>query len=125
MRARATVHPRKMTRLEEKYARHLQDRLNAHEIEWYLYEAWKFRLADDTFYTPDFIIVTNDLRIEAHEVKALWHTGKPGWKDDARVKIKVAAEMHPIRFIAATLMRDGNWEFEEFLKDREEQVATV
>lgn len=124
MRARATMHLRQMNRLEEKYARHLQDRLITGEIRWYLYEAWKFRLADNTTYTPDFIVVDNALRIEAHEVKAQWSTGKAGWKDDSRAKIKIAAEMHPVRFIAATFVRDGNWEFEEFLSDREEPVPS-
>lgn len=111
-----------MNRVEEKYSYHLQDRLLAGEIRWWMYEAWKMRLADNTYYTPDFIVIDNALFIEAHEVKSEWSTGKPGWQEDARVKIKVAAEMYPIRFLAATLMRDGSWQFEEFLKDREESA---
>lgn len=112
--ALATMHRREMNHTEEKYSRHLQDRLMVGEIRWWGYETWKFRLADKTWYTPDFIVVTNDLKIEAHEVKALWNTGKPGWQEDARVKIKAAAEIHPVKFIAVTLTRDGSWEVEEF-----------
>jgi hypothetical protein len=117
--AMATMHRREMNRTEEAYSRYLQDRLMAGEIRWWAYEAWKFRLADNTHYTPDFIVVGNDLRIEAHEVKAQWSTGKPGWMEDARIKIKVAAEMHPVRFIAVSRGRDGNWEFEDFGKAHE------
>lgn len=109
----ATMHRREMNRTEAEYAEHLRERLLVNEIRWWAFEAWKFRLADKTYYTPDFIVVLNDLRIEAHEVKALWGTGKPGWHEDARVKIKVAAEQHPVHFVAVTKTRDG-WEFEHF-----------
>jgi hypothetical protein len=105
---------REMNRNEDKYSRYLQQRLWAGEILWWGYECWKLRLADNTFYTPDFIVVTRELRIEAHEVKALWSTGKAGWHEDARVKIKCAAEMYPIKFIAVNAGRDGSWEVEEF-----------
>ena len=41
----------------------------------------------------------------------------------ARVKIKVAAEEHPVRFIAVTLMPDQQWHIEQFQKDTEETPA--
>jgi very-short-patch-repair endonuclease len=123
IRATATMHRREMNHTEEKYSRHLQDRLLCGEIRWWAFECWKLRLADNTFYTPDFIVVDNALRIEAHEVKHWWrNAGRTGWEEDARVKIKVAADMHPIRFVAATLMEDQSWSFEEFQKDREEPL---
>lgn len=120
IRAIATLHHHEMNPTERAYSRYLDQRMYVGEIRWWAYEAWKFRLADNTTYTPDFIVVGNDLRIEAHEVKAEWRNGKPGWQDDARVKIKVAAEQHPVRFVAVTHGRDGGWRFEEFLKDQEE-----
>jgi hypothetical protein len=111
----ATMHVREMNGAERAYSQHLRDRLLVGEIRWWAYECWKFRLADNTYYTPDFIVVTNDLRIEAHEVKAYWKTaGKVGWTDDARVKIKVAAEHNPVRFVAVTLMPDQQWHVEHF-----------
>ena len=119
----ATMHRREMNRTEAKYAKQLRERLLVGEIRWWEYECWKFRLADNTYYTPDFIVVDNALRIEAHEVKSEWSTGKPGWTDDARVKIKVASEMHPVRFVASTLMKDGSWAVENFGLDREEPVV--
>lgn len=114
LRAIATLHERPMNRVEQAYANWLRERQLVGEIRWYFFEAMKLRLADNTFYTPDFLVVARDLGLEAHEVKSIWSTGKPGWHEDARVKIKVAAEMFPLRFIAATLMRDGSWQFEEF-----------
>jgi hypothetical protein len=103
-----------MNHTEERYSRLLRDRMLVGEILWWAFECWKFRLADRTWYTPDFIVVLNDLHIEAHEVKSEWSTGKPGWEEDARVKVKTCAEIFPIKFIAATWMKDGHWEFEEF-----------
>ena len=44
--------------------------------------------------------------VEIHEVKGFW-------MDDARVKIKVASEMFPFRFVAVT-RKAGRWEAEEF-----------
>jgi hypothetical protein len=103
-----------MNRVEQQYEQHLRERQLVGEIRWYWFEALKLRLADNTYYTPDFIVVGNDLALEAHEVKAEWSTGKPGWHEDARVKIKVAAEIFPMRFIGVCRMRDGSWQFEEF-----------
>jgi hypothetical protein len=109
-----------MNRAEQQYEQHLRDRFMVGEIRWYLYEPLKLRLADNTFYTPDFVVVANDMSLEAHEVKTEWSTGKPGWQEDARAKIKVAAELFPIRFIAACRMRDGSWQFEQFGREHEE-----
>jgi hypothetical protein len=116
------MHRREMNHTEEKYAQYLETRLRVGEIRWWGFESWKFRLADKTYYSPDFIVVDNLLRIEAHEVKTEWSTGRPGWQEDARVKIKIAAEMHPIRFLAMTLMKDGSWQEEQFGDRREEPV---
>jgi hypothetical protein len=55
------------------------------------YEGVKLRLADNTFYTPDFMVLMTDGSIEFHEVKGSW---KAPNQDDARVKIKVAAAIH-------------------------------
>jgi hypothetical protein len=95
-----------MNKTEAAYDRHLQTKQHAGDILWHKFEALKFRLADNTFYTPDFAVLTRELGLECHEVKGFW-------QDDARVKIKVAASIYPIRFIAVTKRKDG-WEREEF-----------
>ena len=70
----------------------------------------KFRLADNTFYTPDFAVMTANCGMECHEVKGFW-------QDDARAKIKIAADLYPFRFIAikAKAKKDGGgWSEEAF-----------
>jgi hypothetical protein len=82
-----------MNNTEAEYGRHLELLKSAGEVLWYKFEGMKFRLADNTFYTPDFAVMLNDGRLQAHEVKGFW-------EDDAKVKIKVASDLYPIEFIA-------------------------
>lgn len=95
---------------EKAYDNELNNRLFLGDILWYKFDGMKFRLADNTFYTPDFAVMLSDGQIEIHEVKGFW-------QDDARVKIKVAADMYPFRFIAVkakTKKSGGGWEIESF-----------
>ena len=51
-----------------------------------------------------------DGALEAHEVKGYW-------QDDARAKIKIAADMCPLRFVAVQALpkkAGGGWKVEEF-----------
>src|SRR4051812_9796970 len=82
-----------VNKTEEAYARDLRDAQTLGDILWYRFEGLKLRLADNTFYTPDFIVLASDGALECHEVKGFW-------TDDARVKIKVAADQYPFRFKA-------------------------
>jgi hypothetical protein len=76
------------------------------EIQAYRFEPIKLRLADRTFYTPDFMVIRDD-QIEFHEVKGFW-------EDDARVKIKVAAEMFPEFLFVAVMYKKREWTRETF-----------
>lgn len=99
-----------MNKTEQSYAKHLDVLLTAGEIKWYKFEGMKFRLADKTFYTPDFIVMNKNDEIEVHEVKGYW-------LDDAKVKIKVAAAMYPFKFIAIfprLKKNGGGWETKEY-----------
>jgi hypothetical protein len=95
-----------LNQTESAYENVLIMRQRAGEIAWYRFEGVKLRLADNTFYTPDFAVMLADGRMEMHEVKGYW-------TDDARVKIKVAAEMYPFRFVAIRRVRSC-WETEIF-----------
>lgn len=95
-----------MNRTEAKYAQRLEERRRNGGIAWFKFEAVKLRLADKTFYTPDFAVMLTDGTLEMHEVKGFW-------EDDARVKVKVAASLYPFRFIAVTHKR-GAWSQEDF-----------
>jgi hypothetical protein len=99
-----------MNKTEAAYSEHLEARRVAGKVFWYGFEAVKLRLADNTFYTPDFAVLDASGIIEMHEVKGFW-------QDDARVKIKVAADRYPFRFRAVKVIaksKGGGWEFEDF-----------
>ena len=81
------------------------------EITWWAFEPIKLRLAKSCFYTPDFAVMQADRSFEFFEVKGFW-------RDDARVKIKVAVKLFPMfRFTAVSMKakRDGGgWKYEVF-----------
>lgn len=80
--------PGVMNKREARYAAELELRRRAGEIKQWAFEAVKFRLADRTFYTPDFVVWNNDGTMECVEIK--------GWmEDDAAVKWKVVQELYP------------------------------
>lgn len=83
-----------MNGTERDYASELEALRIAGAVAWYKFEGVKLRLADNTFYTPDFAVMLSDGSMQMHEVKGFW-------TDDARVKIKVAADLYPFEFIAA------------------------
>ena len=95
---------------EAAYGEHLEWLKHTGKIVWYKFEGMKFRLADNTFYTPDYIVMLSTGQLEAHEVKG-------HWQDDARVKIKIAADLYPLKFVAIkkqTKKQGGGWSVEEF-----------
>lgn len=99
-----------MNKAEAAYAARLELLRRGGEIAWYRFEGVKLRLADNTFYTPDFAVMAADGVMEMHEVKGFW-------TDDARVKIKVAADQYPFRFMAFKVLpkkSGGGWAREEF-----------
>ena len=95
-----------MNKTESAYAATLELQKISGNILWYLFEGIKLRLAKNTTYSPDFIVMTKTGVIECHEVKGFW-------TDDARAKTKIAAEMFPFKFVAVKKTRQG-WEEEEF-----------
>lgn len=99
-----------MNKLESRYygMLDLQTKGLAADVASVRFEAIKLRLADSTFYTPDFFVVRADGGCEFHEVKG-------HWEDDARVKVKVAAEAYPeFVFIGVTWHRQKGWQYERF-----------
>lgn len=96
-----------MNKTEAAYAQYLDLRKRNGEVAWYAFEAMKFRLAEKTFYTPDFAVMLTNGELQMHEVKGFW-------EDDARVKIKVAASLFPIQFIAVKKLPGATWKLETF-----------
>ncbi|WP_314439408.1 DUF1064 domain-containing protein [Massilia timonae] len=99
-----------MNKTEAAYAATLDARRHTGEVAWFKFEGIKLRLADNTFYTPDFAVMLADGVLEMHEVKGFW-------QDDARAKIKIAADLYPMGFKAIrakTKKEGGGWAVEEF-----------
>lgn len=99
----------KMNKTEERYAARLEYERMDGKVKWWRFEGMKLRLADGTFYSPDFAVMAADGVIELHEVKGFW-------RDDAKVKVKVAAEQFPFRFkivMARTQKAGGGFEITE------------
>jgi len=78
----------RMNQLESTHAMKLNILIHEGAIQDWKYEEVKFRLADKTWYTPDFFITCDD-HFEIHEIK-----GPKIW-DDALVKFKACAEKYP------------------------------
>lgn len=99
-----------MNKTEQDYAAILTIRKGAGEVLWFIYEAITLQLAPGVRYTPDFAVMLADGTFEMHEVKG-------HWSDVAKVKIKTAAELFPIRFVAYRKIAKkdgGGWELTEF-----------
>ena len=77
-----------MNSLEKRYADHLRCLQLAGEIHCFAYERHNLKLADKTYYKPDFEVMLPDGTIEFHEVKGFM-------QEDANVKLKVAADQFP------------------------------
>jgi hypothetical protein len=104
--------PGVMNGLEKKYAAYLDQRKSAGEILDWKFDEITVKLAEfKCRLTVDFWILMADRTIEAHDVKG-------HWEDDARVKIKVAADRHWwFTFVAVKAQakkNGGGWDFERF-----------
>lgn len=82
----------KANKTEAAYGDFLELRKRAGEVLWYKFEGMKFKLADNTFYTPDYPVLLADYTMEMHEIKGFM-------TEDANVKIKIAADLYPFKFI--------------------------
>jgi hypothetical protein len=102
----STQRARPMNKLEAAFAQRIELERLAGLWQWWAFEAITLRLAHDTRYTPDFAALDPGGHLVLHETKGFW-------RDDAKVKIKVAAELYPFfRFIAWTRQRKkdgGGW----------------
>lgn len=108
--AKATHKRGEMNGYERDYAAVLRGRLACGDIAGFWFEPFALNLAPKLrcSYTPDFMVQTNEGEIELHEVKG-------HWEEDARVKIKCAADKFPFRFVAVTKpTKSKPWQYEHF-----------
>jgi hypothetical protein len=93
---------------EAAYGAHLAAEQRAGAVLWWRYGSVTLRLADDTRFTPDFCVMLADsCELQFHEVKGFF-------REDAKIKIKVAAEMYPLTFLAVFKEPNGGWRYEDF-----------
>lgn len=112
--------PRRANKWENEFAARLQSQVNAGYLLWFQFEAMRFRLAGGAYYKPDFVAMLHTGELIAYEVKGFW-------REAARVRIKVAADRHPIRFVAVRkqlVSEGGGWD-EEMFMDCERRTRTV
>lgn len=95
-----------MNKTEARYSQHLEQLKMMGDVLWFKFDCINLRLADKTFYKPDFLVMFTDGRLEIHEVKG-------HWEDDAKVKIKVAASIFPFIF-KAVYWQKGCWVYQDF-----------
>jgi hypothetical protein len=110
MQALGRLKAGQMNKTEAAYSQHLDALKFSGQVAWFKFEGVKLRLADNTFYTPDFAVMRSDGLMEMHEVKGFW-------QDDARAKIKIAADLYPFRFLAVKAQakkNGGGWDVEVF-----------
>jgi hypothetical protein len=99
-----------MNKTEAAYWGLLMTRKQVGEILHFMFEPVGLRLGKKCFYHPDFMVTNADRTITFHEVKGYW-------REDARVKIKVAAKMFPMFSFVAVQRGKGRisrWTEEEF-----------
>lgn len=98
MRFKGRYRPGHMNGTEAAYARYLEDLKANGEVSGYWFEPMKLKLADKTTYSPDFMVMLPDGSLELHEVKGFM-------RDDANVKLKVAADKYPFTFKLVRLIK--------------------
>lgn len=78
------------------------------KVLWYRFEGIKLRLADNTFLTIDYAVLPDNGVLTLVDVKG----GQAVIQDDARVKMKVGADLYPFRFQFA-YPDGGGWTHED------------
>lgn len=110
-----------MNKTETAYDAYLGLLLRAGEIDGHKFEGIKLKLADNTFFTPDFLVMAKDGVMELHDTKGttkkLRASGEkeaaPWIEEDAKIKLKLVAELYPFRVFAVFKTKDG-WQKMEF-----------
>ncbi len=109
--AKGRLKPGALNKTEEAYRQHLEIRKQAGEIVWYRFEGIRLVLAERCSYTPDFAVMLPDGTIELHEVKG----ARALFRDDARVKVKMAADLFPFKILVVyPKPKKTGWETEAF-----------
>jgi hypothetical protein len=101
--------PDGMNKLERSFFEHVKWQARDRNPTFIWREPITFRLAGNTRYTPDFLVISGATQSIYNCVDTKGHM-----EDDASVKIKVAAEMFPcFRFLLVVRAGRNGWEVRE------------
>jgi hypothetical protein len=89
-----------MNKLETAYSALLEAQKACGEIEWWAFEPFRLKLADSTYYRPDFGVLRKG-QLEFHETKGFM-------REAARVRLNVAAAHLPFPFYLVR-QEKGEW----------------
>lgn len=110
--SRVKKNDRGMNKTEATYALHLDALKQAGQIHDWWFEVLTIKLAPDTRLTIDFLIQTPDGHLQLHDVKG----SKFIYQDDAKVKMKVAANTMPFEMFVVfprTQKLGGGWDIQQ------------
>jgi len=103
-----------MNNLERRYYDHLRTLQLAGKIHSFAYERHNLKLADRTYYKPDFEVMLPDGTIEFHETKGFM-------QEDANVKIKVAADQFPQYVFRLVQWKNKTWQIKTLPPHNQEE----
>lgn len=101
---------RGMNKLEAAYSCYLEALVHSKNVIRWRFEPLKLRIGRSAYYKPDFMVVVGSFgheKIELHETKGFW-------REAARVRIKVAADLFPEFTFIAIQRKGGFWTEERF-----------
>ncbi len=97
-----------MNKTEAEYAQLLEARKAAGLVLGWKFHPIRVRLAKNTFYEPDFLVMTADREVQIHEVKGGFTT------KEGQSRIKLCAEILPWFRMFKCSKIDGEWQIREF-----------
>ena len=93
------------------------------EIADYKSQAIRLQLANGVTYLPDYYVLGNDRSGTFIEIKGEKRNGRTIARDDAAVKIKIAAKEYPeFRFHLAWKSRSGEWRYQIVAETESEEI---
>ena len=112
MQALGRLKAGQMNKTEERFAKHLELDRHTGRVQWWKFEGIKLMLAKNTSLTVDFAILPETDILTLIDVKG----SKAMVTDDARVKMKLAAELYPFVFkLAYPRAKGEGWDIEEIV----------
>ena len=99
IKAKPSADESKLNKLESAWLAVLRADIT---LAWVGVHALTFKIGDDCRYTPDFIALNLDGELIAYETKGFM-------REDARVKLKVAARMFPFVGFVLVERKAGAW----------------